>query len=62
MSALSPLVAEKKPVDWWFAFKFNAATFPSDESKEPNPGLFGGQPKSYKTEKGASRRRWRGID
>lgn len=48
--ALSPLLAEGKPVDWWFAFKFNAATFPGDESKEPNPGIFGGTPKDYKGE------------
>jgi hypothetical protein len=35
---LSPLLAEGKPVDWWFAFKFNAATFPGDEFRESNPG------------------------
>lgn len=48
MSSLSPLLAEGKPVDWWFAFKFNAETYNGDESLEPNPGLFGGQPKDYK--------------
>ncbi|OGS93188.1 MAG: hypothetical protein A2061_01510 [Gallionellales bacterium GWA2_59_43] len=47
---LSPLLAENKPVDWWFAFKFNAATFPGDESQESNPGIFGGAPKDYKGE------------
>ncbi|HEX5337355.1 MAG TPA: hypothetical protein VFW53_02850, partial [Gallionella sp.] len=47
---LSPLLAQNKPVDWWFAFKFNAATFPGDESKEPDPGIFGGTPKDYQGE------------
>jgi hypothetical protein len=44
---LSPLLAAGKPVEWWFVFKFNAATFPGDESKEPNPGIFGGTPTNY---------------
>jgi hypothetical protein len=47
MSALSPLLAPGKPVAWWFIFKFNAATFPGQESLEPNPGIFGGTPKDY---------------
>jgi hypothetical protein len=47
MNALSPLLAVGQPVDWWFAFKFNAATFTGDESLEPNPGLFGGTPVDY---------------
>lgn len=44
---LSPLLAAGNPVDWWFVFKFNGATFPCIESKEPNPGIFGGTPMDY---------------
>jgi deoxyribonuclease II len=47
-SAVTPLLAAGKPVDWWFAFKFNDNTFPGDESKEPNPAIFGGVPTKYK--------------
>lgn len=50
MPDLAPLLAAKTPVDWWFAFKFNSATYPGDESLEPNPGLFGGTPKDYQGE------------
>src|SRR5262245_38228462 len=44
---LGPLVAAGKPVDWWFVFKFNADTFPGDDSKEPAPTIFGGTPTNY---------------
>jgi hypothetical protein len=44
---LSPLLSAGKPVDWWFVFKFNAATFPGDESKEPTATIFGGTPTNY---------------
>ena len=47
MSAPTPLLASNQPVDWWFAFKFNAATYTGDETKEPNPGIFGGKPLNY---------------
>lgn len=47
MSHLSPLLAAGKPVDWWFVFKFNGATFPGVESQEPDPGIFGGTPVNY---------------
>ena len=47
VGALAPLLAAGTPVDWWFAFKFNAATFPCLESHEPNPGIFGGTPMDY---------------
>ncbi|HUC84593.1 MAG TPA: deoxyribonuclease II family protein [Candidatus Acidoferrales bacterium] len=47
MSPLSPLLASNNPVNWWFAFKFNGATFPGDATKEPNPGIFGGAPINY---------------
>ncbi|MGA2244443.1 MAG: deoxyribonuclease II family protein [Verrucomicrobiota bacterium] len=46
-AALSPLLAANNPVDWWFAFKFNAATFSGNEGLEPNPGIFGGTPINY---------------
>ena len=28
-SVPAPLLKEGKPVDWWFAFKFNAKSFPT---------------------------------
>ncbi|MCM0019620.1 MAG: hypothetical protein NBV67_06475 [Tagaea sp.] len=46
--SLQPLLKSGAPVDWWFAFKFNASTYPGDFSKEPNPGLFGGTPDDYR--------------
>lgn len=39
----SPLLAAGTPVNWWFAFKFNAETFPRPASSKPSC-LFGGQP------------------
>lgn len=48
MSSLSPLLAAGKPVDWWFAFKFNASTFPYNEPEEPREGIFGGAVEDYK--------------
>ena len=47
MNTLSPLLATGQPVEWWFVFKFNGATFPSKESQEPTPTLFGGSPIDY---------------
>ena len=47
-SPLSPLLAAGQPVEWWFAFKFNDQAYPGDETKEPNPGFFGGSPDRYK--------------
>jgi hypothetical protein len=46
-NSLTPLLAIGQPVDWWFAFKFNAATFRGDETKEPTPAIFGGTPINY---------------
>jgi hypothetical protein len=46
-TALSPLLANGKPVEWWFAFKFNGAIFPANQTQEPTPTLFGGQPVKY---------------
>jgi Deoxyribonuclease II len=47
VTTLSPLLAAGQPVDWWLAFKFNAATYSGIEAQEPNPGLFGGTPVEY---------------
>jgi hypothetical protein len=47
MSTLSPLLSTGSPVDWWFVFKFNGATFPINSSQEPKPTLFGGIPIDY---------------
>jgi len=44
---LGPLLSAGKPVDWWFVFKFNAHTFPGDETAEPTPAIFGGTPTNY---------------
>jgi len=38
-----PLLSKEVPVEWWFAFKFNADTFPRDTS-DPPKCLFGGTP------------------
>lgn len=45
---LTPLLQTNAPVDWWFAFKFNDATYPGNPDNEPDPGLFGGTPDRYK--------------
>lgn len=42
-SAPSPLLSSDHPVDWWFAFKFNAETFPRSADTKPSC-LFGGTP------------------
>jgi hypothetical protein len=44
--ALRPLVAKGHPVDWWFAFKFNSASFPKCASGAVRACLFGGQVQS----------------
>lgn len=48
----TPLAAPGQPVDWWFAFKFNATEFPgcTDDGKAPVPGtvgIFGGTVEEY---------------
>jgi hypothetical protein len=40
--APAPLLAAGKPVAWWFAYKFNAASFPSKVSDPPVDCRFGG--------------------
>lgn len=42
----SPLVAKGHSVDWWFAFKFNAASFPKCGGSAVRTCLFGGQVQS----------------
>lgn len=41
-SAPVPLIRSDHAVDWWFAFKFNAETFPRSSDSEPTC-LFGGK-------------------
>ncbi len=42
----SPLIAKGHPVDWWFAFKFNSASFPKCAAGATRTCLFGGQVQS----------------
>jgi len=51
--APTPMAGKNKPVDWMFAFKFNAATFPgcTDDGVTPavgSKGIFGGTVAEYK--------------
>lgn len=39
----TPLVAKGHPVDWWFAFKFNSASFPQCANGAVRSCTFGGQ-------------------
>ncbi len=42
-AAPSPILAAGQPVDWWFAFKFNAQTFPGcGQASATNTCAFGG--------------------
>jgi len=52
LPAPTPLAGKNQPVDWMFAFKFNAAAFPgcTDDGKTPvvgTPGIFGGKVGAY---------------
>lgn len=38
-----PLLEQGKPADWWFAFKFNAYTYPRADGNAPTC-IFGGEP------------------
>jgi hypothetical protein len=38
-----PLIAKGHPVDWWFVFKFNSASFPACPAAATRACLFGGQ-------------------
>jgi hypothetical protein len=43
-----PMLQKGHPVDWWFVFKFNAASFPGCGSGENRSCPFGGTVQSYK--------------
>ncbi|MEN2427147.1 deoxyribonuclease II family protein [Chromobacterium vaccinii] len=54
-AAPSPLLDASHPVNWWFAFKFNAASFPGcGNSAQVNSCQFGGSPQSYASGKSFS--------
>jgi hypothetical protein len=43
-----PLVTKGTPVDWWFAFKFNAQTYPGvPKASGEQAGIFGGKIETY---------------
>ncbi|MGD0886220.1 MAG: deoxyribonuclease II family protein [Thermodesulfovibrionales bacterium] len=42
-----PLLEKGHPVDWWFVFKFNAASFPGCHDNAPRDCLFGGTEQDY---------------
>jgi len=42
-----PLLQKGRPVDWWFVFKFNAATFPGCAEGATRACLFGGETQNY---------------
>jgi hypothetical protein len=44
--SLRPLIAKGHPVDWWFVFKFNSASFPKCAAGATRTCLFGGQVQS----------------
>src|SRR2546427_8817707 len=46
-SAPTPLLQQGHPVDWWFVFKFNAATFPECGDNAPRACPFGGVVQNY---------------
>jgi len=46
--APAPLLKKGHPVDWWFVFKFNAATFPGCEGGAERICLFGGTVQDYR--------------
>ena len=53
LTAPTPMAGKNQPVDWMFAFKFNAASFPgcTDDGTAPavgTPGIFGGTVEEYK--------------
>ena len=46
--APSPMSDNNTRVNWMFAYKFNAAKFPSDTTSLPHVGIFGGTKQDYK--------------
>ncbi|WP_440029570.1 deoxyribonuclease II family protein [Chromobacterium amazonense] len=54
-AAPSPMLDASHPVDWWFAFKFNAASFPGcGGSAQVDSCQFGGSPQDYTSGNGFS--------
>jgi hypothetical protein len=47
--APTPLVQKGSPVDWWFVFKFNAASFPGCGGQQKRVCTFGGTPQNYRS-------------
>jgi hypothetical protein len=47
--SLRPLIAKGHPVDWWFVFKFNSASFPKCAAGATRTCLFGGRVQSWTT-------------
>ena len=45
-----PLLEKGEPVEWWFVFKFNAATFPGCGDDGERSCLFGGTVQDYKSQ------------
>lgn len=45
--APSPLLANGRPVDWWFVFKFNSQSFPGCGGSAQRACLFGGTVQQY---------------
>src|ERR1700692_1299768 len=48
-SAPAPLLKKGQPVDWWFVFKFNAASFPACGAAVQRTCTFGGTVQTYKS-------------
>jgi hypothetical protein len=46
--APQPLLAKDHPVDWWFVFKFNSASFPGCGEGVARQCIFGGNPQNYR--------------
>jgi hypothetical protein len=44
----APLLGAGHPVDWWFVFKFNTASFPSCHAAEARQCVFGGTVRDYR--------------
>lgn len=42
-----PLLVAGHPVDWWFVFKFNTATFPNCSAQAERHCIFGGEAQEY---------------
>src|ERR1700687_1503284 len=47
-SAPAPLLKKGQPVNWWFVFKFNAASFPACGAAVQRTCTFGGTVQTYK--------------